>query len=180
MNYWQGKLIRLRALETADAAIFFAWNQDSDMTRHIDWLWPPASLASQQRWVERATTQEPSDVLFLVMESLNGEVVGMISTHECDRRCGTFSYGVAVRAEHQRKGYAREAIQMLLRYYFQELRYQKVTAHVHSNNAASIELHEQLGFLKEGCIRRMIYSAGQYYDDWVYGMTIEEFVQNQE
>lgn len=89
----------------------------------------------------------------------------------------SFSYGVAIRNEHQRKSYASEAIILVLRYYFQELRYQKVTTPVFSFNEASRRLHEQLGFQQEGRLRRKIFTRGQYFDEIVFGMTMEEFTE---
>lgn len=38
-----------------------------------------------------------------------------------------------------------------------------------------MRLHEALGFKKEGVIRRMVYTNGNYYDEVIYGMTSEEF-----
>ena len=175
MNYWQGKSILLRAIEPGDAATFYEWDKDSDMGRFLDRVWPPVSLESQRRFTERTSAQEPGDNFFYVIENLQGETVGMINTHDCDRRSGTFAYGVAVRAAHQRRGYAVEAIRMVLHYYFEELRYQKVTVHIHSNNPASAALHENLGFQLEGRLRRTVFDGGQFVDDLVYGLTMEEF-----
>ena len=175
MNYWQGKKILLRAIEPADAATFYEWDKDSDMGRFLDRVWQPVSLESQRRFTERESTKEPGDNFFFVIENLQGEVVGSISTHDCDRRQGVFSYGVAVRAAHQRRGYAAEAIRMVLRYFFEELRFQKVTVGIHSNNPASAALHEHLGFQLEGRLRRTVFEGGQYLDELVYGLTVEEF-----
>lgn len=36
-------------------------------------------------------------------------------------------------------------------------------------------LHERLGFRLEGELRRMAFTEGQYFDEWVFGMTAEEF-----
>lgn len=176
MNFWQGEQIRLRSLEPSDAQVFFEWNRDSEMARLADQVWLPASLESVRRWAEWVSAERPEgDLFFLAMEDGNGEVVGSISTHHCDRRTGAFSYGVAVRQEHRGKGYASEAILLILRYFFEELRYQKVTVHIHSDNASSVRLHERLGFQLEGRQRRMIFTRGEYLDDLVYGMTVEEF-----
>ena len=176
MNFWQSTHVKLRAVEPADAEFFFEWNQDSDMTSHIDWLWPPSSLESVRRWAEEEARRRPTDdVLFLVIENRAGERVGSISTHQCDRRVGTFRYGVAIRREHQRRGYASAAILLLLRYFFEELRYQKVTVNVYANNPASLRLHERLGFQLEGRLRRMVFSGGRHEDELHLGMTVEEF-----
>jgi RimJ/RimL family protein N-acetyltransferase len=179
MNYWQGKNIRLRAIEPSDAESFYAWDLDSDMGRYLDRVWPPVSLESQKRWTERDSAKDPEketrDEIFFVIENLAGEMVGMLNTHHCEPRSGVFSYGVAVQADFKRRGYASEAIRMVLRYFFEELRYQKVNVEIHSDNNASAKLHEALGFQLEGRMRRTIYSGGQFLDNLLYGMTAEEF-----
>lgn len=177
-NIWQGKLIRLRAFESTDWETHYHWDQDSEMERQLYFITFPRSKEASQRWAEKEAAKEPEhDNFFFEIENLSGEQVGIISTHYCNSRHGTFSYGVAIRSEHQRKRYASEAIFLLLRYYFQELRYQKVFAPVYSFNDASLRLHEQLGFQQEGRLRRKIFTRGQYYDEVVFGMTAEEFAE---
>jgi RimJ/RimL family protein N-acetyltransferase len=176
MNFWQGKNIRLRAIEPGDAATFSKWNLDSDRGRFLDFLWPPTSQAADQKWTEQASLGKlENDAFHWLIENLDGEPVGSIATHDCSPRNGTFSYGIDIAAEHQRKGYASEAIRMVLRYYFDELRYQKVTIMAHSDNEASIRLHENLGFQREGTLRRMAYTHGGTVDAVWFGMTIEEY-----
>ncbi len=176
MNFWQNTHIKLRAVEPSDAEFFFEWNQDGEMTAYMHFLWPPTSLESSRRWAEEeARRRLTDDTLFLVIENREGERVGMISTHQCDRRTGPFRYGVAVRREHQRRGYASAAILLVLRYFFEELRYQKVTVNIHANNLACIRLHERLGYQLEGRLRRMAFTDGQLWDELHLGMTVEEF-----
>jgi len=176
MNYWQGKLIRLRNIEPTDAEHFIRWNLNSERARHLDFVWPPTSAASIHAWVtEQAKQKLENDTFHWIIETHDGEPVGSISTHDCNSRYGTFSYGIDIAPEHQRQGFAREAIQLVLGYYFEELRYQKVTVPVHSNNEPSIRLHERLGFQREGTHRRMFYTQGQFVDVLWFGMTIEEF-----
>jgi len=179
MNYWHGRKIRLRAIEAGDAQTIYDWNLDSERARLLDFVWPPSSLASVQAWVETQSKQNrlEEDRYAWVIEDLLGNPVGTISTHHCDLRSGTFSYGIDIAAEHRRKGYAREAILHILKYYFEELRYQKVTVNVHSDNPASMRLHESLGFQLEGRLRRMVYTHGQYLDALWYGLTADEYAQ---
>lgn len=176
MNFWQTDRVRLRGVEPEDAETYWRWNQDSEMSRHLDFLWPPASLAQVRRWTEeQAQKNLENDEFHWVIENLQGAPVGSISTHHCNPRTGTFSYGIQIEQAHRRQGYARAAILLVLRYYFQELRYQKVTITVHENNPASAALHERLGFVHEGTLRRMVYSGGRYLDEHYYGMTDEEW-----
>jgi RimJ/RimL family protein N-acetyltransferase len=175
-NFWQGKKVRLRAIEPTDAEFFIKWNLDSERARNLDFVWPPVSEASVRDWVEKQSKNKLQDDSYhWIIEDRYGVPVGSIDTHSCNSRNGTFSYGIHIDPDYRGKGYAREAIFMVLRYYFEELRYQKVTVPVHSNNDTSIHLHERFGFREEGRHRRMLYRQGDYIDVLWYGMTIDEF-----
>ncbi|MBX3053817.1 MAG: GNAT family N-acetyltransferase [Caldilineaceae bacterium] len=176
MNFWQNERVRLRGVEPEDAPTFWAWNQDSEMARHLDFLWPPTSQASVRTWAEKQTQKQlEEDRFHWVIENPAGDAVGSISTHHCEPRSGTFMYGANIAREHWGQGYATAAIQLVLRYYFHELRYQKVTVSVHSNNQRSIALHEKLGFVREGTFRRMLFTGGTYVDVHWYGLLREEW-----
>ena len=175
-NFWQGKKVRLRGIEPSDAEQFIRWNLDTERARHGHFVWPPISEASVRAWAEEESKKKlENDAFRWVIENADGKAVGSISTHDCNPRNGTFSYGVDIAPEHQRNGYASEAILLVLRYYFEELRYQKVTASIHANNTPSAKLHEKLGFQSEGRLRRMLFTEGQFVDVFYFGMTAEEF-----
>ncbi|NUU63640.1 GNAT family N-acetyltransferase [Paenibacillus agri] len=175
-NIWTGDKVRLRAIVPTDWEKFHNNDLDSDSARLCDVIYFPRSEEGTKNWAEHQASKGPEgDSIMLAIETLDGNLVGSINTHGCDTRHGTFKYGVAVFREHWRKGYASEAVTILLRYYFEELRYQKVTAHVYAFNEGSIALQERLGFVQEGRLRNMIYSKGQHFDEYVFGLTKSEF-----
>lgn len=178
-NFWQGKHIRLRAVEPQDADVFIQWNLDSERGRYLDFLWPPQSSSSVREWVTKESQKKlENDRFTWMIETLEHIPVGSISTHDCDHYNGTFSYGLDVARQFRSKGYAKEAIGLILSYYFNELRYQKVTVPVHGDNPSSIALHEKLGFQLEGRFRRMMFTRGSYIDVLWFGMIVEEFQQS--
>lgn len=176
-DIWRGRLVRLRAVEPGDWKAHAVWNQESEMSRQLDHVWFPTSVARVRAWADEASRRSVEDDAFdFEIEALSDcALVGSIATHHCVRRVGSFAYGVATLAEQRRRGYAGEAILLVARYYFQELRYQKMNAQVYSFNAASLALHEKLGFEREGTLRRMVYTGGRYHDVVAFGMTSEEF-----
>jgi RimJ/RimL family protein N-acetyltransferase len=180
-NVWQGDLVRLRAVEPEDWEALFEWDADTEIARLSFEIPFPASREATKKWAAEQAVRETKDDSFRwVIEGLDGEFLGMIETHFCKRRHGTFQFGIGVRREHWRKGYASEAIRLILAYYFRELRYQKVNAHVYSFNEASLQLHRKLGFREEGRLRRVVFADGCYHDEVIFGMTAEEFQQSQE
>lgn len=176
-RYWEGHRVRLRALEPSDAMRHLELDRERDVDRNLDAIMPPNSLARAEKWAREVSEQGFSnDEFFFEIEALDtGEFVGSISTHHCDPRVGRFSYGISIRAGARRKGYASDAICLVLRYYFLERRYQKCDVGVFSFNESSAKLHERLGFQLEGRRRRATYTGGAFHDEILFGMTIEEF-----
>ncbi len=79
----------------------------------------PRSEESARRWAEADSRRQPEDHHFrFVIENKTGEVVGDLTTHHCDARVGTFAYGISIRHDQRGKGYAKEAIRLVLHYYF--------------------------------------------------------------
>ncbi|MBI4928809.1 MAG: GNAT family N-acetyltransferase [Anaerolineae bacterium] len=175
-NLWQGERIRLRGVEPEDWQVFMDWNLDTETARACYFIPFPQSAADVKRYAEQTALQRgENDSYTLLMALADGSVVGSINTHDAFRRYGTFSYGVAVKREYWGNGYAGEAIRLVLRYFFDELGYQKCNAGVYSFNTASIRLHEKLGFTLEGRQRRNVFTNGEYFDNLLFGMTAEEF-----
>lgn len=175
MNIFQGERIVLRAGEPSESVLFRNWDrQDTEHNRLIYTIGFPEPQTEAPAG-ETSTTHEGGDNFPFTIATLDGAVAGAIHVHHCNVRCGTFMYGIGIFPEHQHKGYASEAISLVLRYYFDERRYQKCTAEVYSFNEASIKLHERLGFTLEGRLRRMVYTGGSFHDSLFYGITHEEF-----
>lgn len=177
-NFWQGKNIRLRAPEMKDGGTFFKLGADYDdeLDRCTDEIhFPSSPEGAMKRHEYRCTNNSDNDEYLWVIEDKDGQAVGCINTFNCNRRVGSFQYGLGIAREHWRKGYASEAILLVLKYFFMELRYQKVTVGIYSFNDKSIKLHEKLGFTCEGRLRRTVFTGGEYYDEIMYGMTCEEF-----
>lgn len=176
--YWDGRRVRLRAIEPEDARYHFDLNRQRWVDRNQEMVHVPSSMARVQQWANETSLQgyRDGDAFFFEIESLEtGELVGTIDTHHTDARTGVLSYGIAIHEDHRRQGYASDAICLVLRYYFLERRYQKANVGVFSFNEESITLHERLGFTLEGRQRRTTYTAGEYHDLLWYGMTVEEF-----
>lgn len=175
-SIFQGPRVRLRAFEARDWEAYYAWNADTEMARALYFIPLPQSPEAARRWGEEEAARKPDgDNFRFVIEDAAGDVVGDLTVNDCDRRIGTFAYGIGIRHDRRGKGYAAEAIGIVLGYYFNELRYQKATIQIAGFNAASIRLHERLGFQQEGRLRRHGFTHGTHHDMLVYGLLAEEW-----
>jgi RimJ/RimL family protein N-acetyltransferase len=179
-NFWRGSTIRLRPIEQPDLDEILSSTDehDTEIDRYEDAIGFPQSREQDRESLQRLAKQVgKKDYLFCFIEDLQAQKVGYINSFDCVRRNGTFKYALAVKRPFWRKGYGREAVTILLRYFFRELRYQKCTALVYSFNERSIRFHEALGFRFEGRLRNMVYTNGAYYDELYFGVTRAEWDQ---
>ncbi|QKW07547.1 GNAT family N-acetyltransferase [Streptomyces sp. NA04227] len=176
-SFWTGNRIRLRGIEPDDWVAFSQFAVDEE--RLGDLLHPPRSAASFRDWAKEQSTAKPDgDRFVLAVEALGtGELVGAVGSYQADSHAGWFQYGVTIGSDHRRRGYAAEAVVMLLRFMFAEWRYHKCEAQIFAHNEASLELHRRLGFREEGRLRDRVHFGGRHHDLVVMGLLAEEFAR---
>lgn len=176
MSIWIGEKVKLRAFEASDGEYNFnSWN-DSETLKYRAFPKLPASQCVTSYFAQKDSETGPiAEDFHFIIENLDGEIVGDIGTSECDSRFGTFTLGYEIKEEFRRKGYATEAILLVLRYYFYALRYNKVWTSVYSFNDPSNNLLKKLGFDNEGIQKEMYFLNGEYFDKHLYGITYKKF-----
>lgn len=174
--FWQGEKTRLRPWRLDDAELRFKASLDSPtLALHEDGIELPTTVEHQRAWLERVAGFTDTGRLSFAMENLDGVTIGWVTLHSRDPKNGTFGFGVAVYRDYRGRGYAVDAVRILLQYGFWEQRYQKCNSQCIDFNEASVRIHEKLGFLEEGRIRRYMFHKGKYHDELLFGLTREEF-----
>lgn len=175
-NLFEGRLVRLRALEPGDAETLFSHSQDTEIARRDARIqWPRALAAIRQR-LENRGDGPASDDIELAITTLASQLVGGVDVQSSDRRNGTFSIGIGLTDRSAwGKGYAKEAMLLVLRAMFHERRYQKCNIGVYAFNTRALALYQRLGFQEEGRLRRNYFTNGEYHDEILLGLTREEF-----
>ena len=175
--FWQGERVRLRPLRIEDAEQSFITSLDSPSRQLLQLgIELPTSVEILRSSLEKYVGCKDADgVIVFVVETREGVNVGGISLHSRDQKNGTFSFGIVIDRGHRGKGYAEDAVRILLRYGFWERRYQKCNSACVHTNEASIRLHKKIGFVEEGRRRRQVFFNGEYHDDVLFGLTREEF-----
>ncbi|MER5917294.1 GNAT family protein [Streptomyces sp. NPDC001982] len=174
---WTGNRVRLRAIEPDDWTAFTRFADDDG--RRGGRLDLPRSAESYRAWAkEQAVAKCEDDRFRLAVETTaTGELVGTVGSHRTGPTSGWFELDVAIGADHRRKGYATEAVVLLLRFMFAERRYHKCLAAIFAHNEASLALTRRLGFTEEGRLREHVFFAGRHHDLVMKGMLADEFDQ---
>ena len=176
-SIWEGRRVRLRGLEPDEWPKFREADRHTPDQRQNDRVYPPRSIKGYEKWAAEQSVAVPDgDEFWLVIAEIeSNKAVGSICTNRTDTAAGVYWYGLSVFREYQRRGYASEAIRIVQRYMFSERRYQKCQAEVYGDNAASLGLHQSLGFVTEGRLRRAAFHDGSHQDLVIFGMTVDEF-----
>jgi RimJ/RimL family protein N-acetyltransferase len=176
--YWQTGRVCLRPLRIDDAEKKWREWFDTETRRYLEFQLdlPPVSLAEYTRQLEdMCEFKNTSHVTSFAIDNLNHEFVGWINLFAGDTRNGNFSFGISIFRAYQRRGYARDAIDLILCYGFHELRLHRCSSECLASNKASLMLHKKLGFHEEGRRRKMIYMDGDYHDVVLFGLLKDEF-----
>ncbi|MFI9247528.1 GNAT family N-acetyltransferase [Streptomyces sp. NPDC053086] len=174
---WTGERVRLRAIEPDDWTAFARFADDD--ARRGSRLDLPRSAESYRAWAkEQAVAECDADRFRLAVETAAGkELVGTIGSHRTGPRSGWFEFDVTIAPEHRGRGYATDALALLLRFMFAERRYHKCLAVIFAHNEASLALTRRLGFTEEGRLREHVFFAGRHHDLIMMGLLADEFAR---
>ena len=172
----RGSRVRLTALTQDDLPTVTEWHQNAEFLRLLDA--PPAypkTETSLAQWLD--DTDKATDAFLFAIRSLDSdtpigyvELDGILWIH----RVSGVSIAIG-EAQHWGKGYGYEAMQLVLRFAFDELNLHRVQLTVFSYNERAIALYEKLGFQREGVYREHLQRDGKRYDMYLYGLLRSEW-----
>ena len=177
-NYWRTERVRIRAFERDDIERMVHARNERD--GRLEWLHDVIRLPQTPERIradfdEMITNWYKDEKCLLAIENSEGEYAGELSVWYTKRPEMYFIYGIYIIREFQGQGLGKDALTLLLDYYFNEKGYKKAEAHVYSFNPDSQAFHEKFGFTMEGTLRGRIFSRGKSRDVHVYGLLADEF-----
>jgi RimJ/RimL family protein N-acetyltransferase len=172
-----GKLITLRKLRRSDAAPIQRHANNRDIARFLPRLPSPYTMDEARKWITTTSrlARQGKAYNFGIEDGESGEIVGMIGLRNVNRHDRNAEIGYWVGKSFQRRGYAGEALRLILRFALGELRLVRVYAVVHQQNIGSIRLLEKIGFVREGVWRKASLMSRRWSDVYTYGILKEEY-----
>ena len=87
----------------------------------------------------------------------------------------SWEIGFAIFPEFRGKGYACEAVKLLVNFAFKTLHAHKVVGMCNANNKSSAKLMERIGMTKEGVFKEELFWKNQWTDQYYYSILDREF-----
>ncbi|HYA54051.1 MAG TPA: GNAT family N-acetyltransferase [Thermoplasmata archaeon] len=130
----------------------------------------PYSASDARHWIARAGRgRRAGERLSLsVVRRADDALLGGVGLHQFDGAGSRAEVGYWLGREYRGQGYAAEAVNVLLRVAFRELRLHRVEARIFPGNRSSQELARRCGFRYEGRLRHEVQKDGRWQDSWLY------------
>jgi RimJ/RimL family protein N-acetyltransferase len=170
----QGNSICLRPPEEKDLEMMTVWINDYRITRNL-LAYLPTSKAKEREFLE-GTGKDNRNIALAIVGREDDNILGMIGLHHIDWKNRDATFGIFIGDENSRKkGYGKEATNLLLEYAFQTLDLERISSSCWDFNIASQALHKSCGFIREGIKRRAGYIEGKRCDSILFGILKEEW-----
>lgn len=168
-----GAKIYLRPATADDAANVEYWTLQSEpealSCRPLLFL-TPSEAAERYKSKEKSTSQQR----FAVVRKDDQMLVGAVAFFNYNPLNRSAELGLLIDPEERRKGYGKEAIQLLCRYLFRFRGLNKVHAQTVDFNEAALELLETLGFKRDGSLRDHYFYDGEFHNAAIYSLLLFE------
>lgn len=166
--------LRLRRFEEKDLDDFHDYAKDPQVGPPAGWK--PHESLEESREILNAFMR--SEDIFALVEKETGRVIGSMGLHEDRKRDykGAIMIGYAMASTHWGRGLMLEGVCELLKYAFQELNTEIISAYHYPFNRRSGRVLEKAGFRFEGTLRlASVLPDGTIVDDVCYSMMRSEF-----
>ncbi len=176
-----GEKIKLRPMEEEDTKEVFRWQNDPESSGDYENPWPVSWLEFQE-WMkrqaeDRASGKDKSGDFIIETTGDSKISVGEISYFTPVRFAEStveIGYWIAKPAE-RRKGYASEAVKLMVDFLFLTKNVNRIQAHAITENTGSVKALEKNGFQREGVEREFHFSQGKFRDYYSFSILRREW-----
>lgn len=153
--------IYLRPIESDDTDNILKWRNHPEIRRDL-FSSEPVTREGHLQWLQKLIVSTERKEFIIIRKDGNTSI-GTVGLSSIDFQNQKAELGIMIgETSEWGKGFATEACRLLLRFAFQELKFNKVYLRVFEENAAAVKLYEKLGFSKEGLLKEEIKKDGTY------------------
>lgn len=169
MNTLLGKNIKLRALEKEDLNFLYQIENNESFWQ-VSHTQTPFSKYMLKLYLENAHLDiyQAKQLRLIIEENNTNQQVGMIDLFDFNPKHKRAGIGILIHPDFQEKGYAFEALSLLINYTFTHLDLHQLYANITDDNIKSISLFEKNNFVKTGIKKDWIFTNNNYKSEILY------------
>ena len=171
--------IYLRALEPEDYIKTYEWRQDDSIENSLGGNRFFISKEREKQWVQFRSIDESKGIYLAICLKENNEMIGYCSIINIDLRNLKADIGGWMIGEKKlwNQGYSKEAVELLLKYAFDEYPLHKCYSFCLEDHEISNKTHISLGFKLEGQLRDHVFKGSKFLTLNVYSILRNEFYE---
>lgn len=165
-----GDSVYLRALEPEDLDFIYAI-ENHEPVWEVSNTQTPYSRFLIRQYLENAHQDiyEAKQLRLAICKNHTNEAIGLIDLFDFDPANQRAGVGIVIKDEAERnKGIGKEALDLLIGYAFSHLRLHQLYANIGTDNAASIRLFTNFGFVESGVKKDWNRTKTGFADEAIY------------
>ena len=173
----EGKRVRLREVRESDLPLLVSLRNDLDTQGWSQTLPPDYTYNVYKKQYEEETFSFKRNRARFIIETLDtGEAAGNVSYYSYNPRRGV-TVGIAIAKQFWSAGLAYDALEVLLRFLFEELGVRVVRLWTTGSNEKAIALARRSGFRDAARLREAIIRRGKLTDNVMMDLLREEYYE---
>lgn len=179
---YKGNLVELRAYKEEDIEIATKFINDEETKKFLCIGVPfPMTKWEEESWVKSRKAGVDFTYDFAIENLETGKYIGGCSINESDTKNRKCTIGIMIGDKScWGKGYGTDALNILIKFIFEELNMEKVKLSVFGFNERAKACYKKVGFKEEGILKKEIFRNGKYHDEIVMAMFKEDFEKKNE
>ena len=164
-----GEKIRLRALEPEDLDFLYSIENDISFWE-ISSTQTPFSKHLLTQYLANAHLDiyEAKQLRLVIVENESDKHVGLIDLFNFNPQHKRAGIGILIVPQSQQKGYAYEALDLLIEYSFKQLDLHQLYANITPENTSSLKLFKKHNFKEVGVKKEWVNTNGKFKDEILF------------
>ncbi len=167
--------IIIRPWKEGDEDNLAKYANNKNVARNLRDLFPdPYTLSDARTWIAFNKDLLPALNMAIVLDEEVIGGVGIVLKEDIHRKNAEIGYWVA--EPFWGKGYATQAVRMMVDYAFQHFDFTRIYASAFDHNFASHRVLEKAGFKMEARLKKALFKNGRYADEIIFTLLKEDYL----
>lgn len=157
--------ITLRAIEPEDIDIVYDMENDTGF-----WKISNTTIPYSRNMLKQYIDNSQNDLFIdrqlhlIIVSNEENNVLGSVNLSDFSPLNSHAAVGILIKEKYRRKGYGKDALNLLIDYSFKILHINQLYAYIAANNTQSLKLFRSCGFTESGILKQWLREENGYSD----------------